>query len=135
MSERNVVDLVTERVLEDLPAIAEKIVEAAIVPITERVAAEVAARMGTGVPAPPAPAPAPDPKTDARERALRTTVQGAAATVLIAVLLAVAELLGTGTLDLSTGGAWKAIAGTAGGAALMAVMAYVQRLIDPPKDR
>ncbi|MDV2477149.1 hypothetical protein F8M49_20730 [Rhodococcus zopfii] len=131
MSERSVVDLVTERVLEDLPGIAEKIVEAAIVPITERVAVEVAARMGTGEQAPTAP----DPKTDARDRALRTTVQGAAATVLIAVLLAVAELLGTGTLDLSTGGAWKAIAGTAGGAALMAVMAYVQRLIDPPKDR
>ncbi|MEZ5152136.1 hypothetical protein [Rhodococcus zopfii] len=130
MSERNVVDLVTERVLEDLPGIAAKVVEASILPITERVAAEVAVRMGA---AEPAPEPAPDPKTDARDRALRTTVQGAAATVLIAVLLAVAELLGTGALDLSTGGAWKAIAGTAGGAALMAAMAYVQRLINPPK--
>lgn len=131
MSERNVVDLVTERVLEDLPGIAQKVVGAAILPITERVAAEVAVRMGAAEPAPPAPVP--DPKTDARDRALRTTVQGAAATVLIAVLLAVAELLGTGALDLSTGGAWKAIAGTAGGAALMAAMAYVQRLINPPK--
>jgi hypothetical protein len=62
-----------------------------------------------------------DRKADARNRAGRTLLQGAAATVLVAVLQAVTAALSDGETD------WKAIAWTAGGAALMAGFAYSQR--------
>lgn len=73
-------------------------------------------------------------RKDAKDRALRTTVQGAIATVLVAVLVALADLIAGGGVDLFSSAGWKVVLGTATGAAIMAVSAYVQRVINPPKE-
>ncbi|MBH0119824.1 hypothetical protein I0Q12_09975 [Rhodococcus sp. CX] len=137
MSDGNVIDIITRQVVEKVAAEVDARIDAGVKIITDEVQHRVDGYLA-GLPQDVEAELVVDPppaKADARDRAWRTTVQGAVATVLIAVLLALADLLGTGTLDLATSGAWKAIAGTAGGAALMAVLAYVQRLISPPKER
>jgi len=138
MSDGNVIDIITRQVVEKVAAEVDARIDAGVKIVTDEAHRRIDGYLAE-LPRPveaelvaQEPAPA---KVDARNRAWRTTVQGAVATVLVAVLLALAELLGTGTLDLTTGGAWKAIAGTAGGAALMAVLAYIQRLVSPPRDR
>lgn len=73
-----------------------------------------------------------DPRPDARNRAARTAFQGAIATVMVAVVLAVAGAIG-GDFDFTSGGDWKAVAGAAIGAAVAAGAAYVQRIVSPPR--
>ena len=73
-------------------------------------------------------------KKDAKDRAWRTSVQGLIATVVVAVLTAFADLLGGDSVDLLSSAGWKVVLGTVAGAAIMAVSAYVQRILNPPKE-
>ncbi|MGW5514258.1 hypothetical protein [Nocardia africana] len=73
-----------------------------------------------------------DGKADARDRAQRTVIQGALSTVVVAVLLAVAGVIGGTGFDFTSAGDWKAVGGAALGALFTAVTAYVHRLVKPP---
>ena len=55
------------------------------------------------------------------------------ATILVAGILAVANGLGDDGFDFTSGGDWKAIAGAALAAMIMAGGAFVQRLVNPPR--
>lgn len=74
-----------------------------------------------------------DTKADARVRAGRTAVQGALATVVVAGILGVAGVIGSGNFDFTSSGDWKAVAGAGIGAIVAAGAAYVQRLVNPPR--
>ncbi|WP_418346230.1 hypothetical protein [Rhodococcus pyridinivorans] len=74
-----------------------------------------------------------DPKADARERAWRTFLQGALVTLALAVGTAFTAALSAPTFDLLAWDSWKTAATAAGVAAMTAVVAYVQRFVQPPK--
>lgn len=120
---KNVVDLVTDRVLERL---SERIDDA-----TRTIQAAAEKQISDSLAAIPTPVPA---NADARDRAQRTAIQGAFATVVVAVLLAVAGVIGGGSFDFTNAGDWKAVGGAALGALVTAVAAYVHRLVAPPQE-
>lgn len=71
------------------------------------------------------PTPEPTTERDARSRGLRTLVQALAVTLLVGAATAVTELATAGgVLTLATVGT------AAGTGALMAVAAYVQRILE-----
>lgn len=74
-----------------------------------------------------------DVKADARERSWRTLVQGALATVVVGVGGTVGTAIASDSFSLTDWGDWKAAGIAAGTAAVAAGIAYVQRLIQPPK--
>lgn len=82
---------------------------------------------------PIAASPPVDHKTDARDRAQRTVIQGALSTVVVAVLLAITGVIGGDGFDIASASDWKAVGGAALGALLTAGMAFVHRLVTPPK--
>lgn len=122
----NVVDLVTEAVLKQVGAQFDAVVRDAQEDARRRWETFLAdlPRPGEVV---------EDPRADARQRAARTAIQGAIGTVVVAVLLAVAAVIGGGEFDATSAGDWQAVAGAALGAAVAAITAYVQRLVSPPK--
>ncbi|BCK58400.1 hypothetical protein [Nocardia wallacei] len=131
----NVVDLVTRQVLERLPEWAGHQVDRALADARAEARArfeEFLADLETTGPAPAAP---PEVKSDARDRAQRTAIQGAVATVVVAVLLAIAGVVGGSGFDFTSGEAWKTVLGAALGAVVAAGTAYVQRLISPPRNQ
>lgn len=75
---------------------------------------------------PGVPDHAANPEADARNRALRTFVQGAALDVLLAVCLVVYDALQSDAVD------WRLMFVTVGKTALMTVAAYVMRKLSPP---
>ncbi|MBF6326757.1 hypothetical protein IU451_30130 [Nocardia cyriacigeorgica] len=133
MSAPNVVDLVTRAVLERLRAEGVGRVD----DIVRAAQADAQRRLDEflrTLPTMPLPEPEPvDVKTDARERAGRTALQGAIATALVAAVLAVAGVIGGDGFDITSGGDWKAVAGAAIAAVVAAGAAYVQRLVKPPR--
>ncbi|WP_067671836.1 hypothetical protein [Nocardia miyunensis] len=121
---KNVVDLVTANVLEKL---AEHIEDA-----TRTVQAAAEKQISESLAAlTPVPMSA---NADARDRAQRTAIQGAVATVVVAVLLAVAGVIGGSGFDITNAGDWKAVGGAALGAVVTVVAAYVHRLVAPPQE-
>lgn len=130
----NVVDLVTRQVLEQLPQWAGRQVDRALADARAEASAQFAqflADLETSGPAPAAPV---EVKSDARDRAQRTAIQGVVATVVVGVLLAVAGVIGDG-FDFTSGEAWKTVLGAALGAVVAAGTAYVQRLVSPPRNQ
>ncbi|WP_328439096.1 hypothetical protein [Nocardia puris] len=122
----NVVDLVRDQVLEQIQGRIDAAVRDA--------EADARRRLETFLADLPRPGEEPpDPRADARERATRTALQGAVATIAVAVLLAVAGVIGGGEFDVTSAGDWKAVAGAAIGAVIAAGTAYVQRLVSPPR--
>ncbi|WP_280438935.1 hypothetical protein [Nocardia cyriacigeorgica] len=129
----NVVDLVARTVLERLRAEGVTRVDD-IVRATQADAQRRLDEFLRTLPTMPLPESEPvDTKADARERAGRTALQGAIATALVAVVLAVAGVIGGDGFDITSGGDWKAVAGAAVGALVAAGAAYVQRIVKPPK--
>jgi len=82
---------------------------------------------------PPAATPVVPAKVDAKDRAWRTLAQGLAVTVLFAIVTAFGTAVAAPEFDLLTWDSWRAAATAGGTAAAMAVAAYVQRLLSPPK--
>ena len=73
-----------------------------------------------------------DIKLDARQRAARTLLQGAAVTVLAAVALAAADVVDGWTgADVGNGASWAALGVAAGTAAVQAVAAWVHAHLVP----
>lgn len=140
---RNVVDLAAAAVLEKLlPQLEERsrqIAQAAVDEANARIDAAIGQLPGIAVistehlPDSEQPAPAGDPKADARNRAWRTLVQGFVATVLVAAVGAFAHAVSADGFDLFSWESWRVAASTGGTAALMAVLAYIQRLVQPPR--
>ena len=125
-----VVDLVTARVVDQFrelvePRILEAIEDARL--SAEHRISEILVSTPVGD-----PVPVVDQKSDARDRARRTAIQGAISTVVVAVLLAVAGVIGGGGFDYTNLSDWKAVGGAAIGAVLATVTAYVHRLVSPP---
>lgn len=144
MSEKNVVDLVADKVLEQFGTdVVDRVVEqvrprleteaeAILTSLVDRAQARIAETL---TPATTPPDSLPSPKADAKDRAWRTLVQGIVATILLAGSTAVGTALTAPEFDLLTWDSWKAAGAAAGTAVLMAILAYVQRLIQPPKER
>lgn len=125
-----VVDLVTARVVDQFrelvePRILEAIQDARL--SAEHRISEILVSTPVG-----GPTPVVDQKSDARDRARRTAIQGAISTVVVAVLLAVAGVIGGSGFDYTNLSDWKAVGGAAIGAVLATLTAYVHRLVSPP---
>lgn len=94
-----------------------------------------AALKGEPVETVPVPNTAPVPvKPDAKDRAWRTLAQGLVATVMLSGAGALGQAIAAPGFDLLGWGSWSGALTGAGTAVLMAVLAYVQRLIQPPKE-
>ena len=129
-TQKNVVDLVADKVIEDFhtqiePRIAE-VIEDARAAVDQRVTDFL-------VSVPITAAPPVDHKTDAKDRAQRTVIQGLVSTVVVAVLLAITGVIGGDGFDIASASDWKAVGGAALGALLTAGVAFVHRLVTPPK--
>lgn len=125
----NVVDLVTEKVME---TIGDQI-EARAVQAAADAKAAAERQIGEWLKSnAPTPVPAVDGKADAKNRATRTVIQGAISTVVVAVLLAIVGVIGGDGFDFTTAADWKAVGGAAVGAVVMTVTAYLHRIISPP---
>jgi hypothetical protein len=128
----NLVDLIAAKALEQLEATVEPRITAAAAEAratAERQISEWLNQNGGQVTV--APNAVPD-KTDARNRAQRTAIQGVISTVVVAVLLAVSGVIGGDGFDWTNLSDWKAVGGAVLGAVLMTVTAYVHRLVSPP---
>lgn len=128
--QRNVVDMVTDRVMGQLRAEIGAHVQAAAEQVIADVQQTAEHQIGeflSGL------VPEPAPTADAADRAQRTAIQGVISTVVVAVLLAVAGVIGGGAFDWSSGASWTAVGGAALGAVVTAVTAYIHRLVSPPK--
>lgn len=147
---RSVVDVIADAVVERLQGEVER----HVAPVIEAVRADAEVRIGAvvdqaqteaqrvladlistdhlGIPYSSGNDSVPA-KADARDRAKRTLLQGAVATVFVAGMLALAGAVGAPGFDFLDAGSWKTVAGTALGAMLMAGAAYVQRIVNPPK--
>lgn len=75
------------------------------------------------------------PKPDAKDRAWRTLAQGLVATVLVGLVTAVGTAVAAPGFNVFAGESWQAVGTAAGTAAVMSVLAYVQRLLQPPRAR
>lgn len=126
------IDIVTRearaRVEAALPDLVEAIVPALI----------GAALRGDDVRTAPTPevtptGPAPAPKADAGDRARRTLLQGLVVTVLVGITTALGTAIADPGFEVFALESWGAAGTAAATAALMSVVAYVQRLIMPPK--
>ena len=143
---RSVVDVIADAVVERLQGEVERhvapVIEAvradaevrigAVVDQAQRVLADLISTDHLGIPYSSGNDSVPA-KADARDRAKRTLLQGAVATVFVAGMLALAGAVGAPGFDFLDAGSWKTVAGTALGAMLMAGAAYVQRIVNPPK--
>jgi hypothetical protein len=127
----NLVDLVAAKALEQLEGTVEQRVNAAVAELRATAERQMADWLGNGGQVVLPPNAVPD-KTDARNRAQRTVIQGVISTVVVAVLLAISGVIGGDGFDWTNLGDWKAVGGAALGAVLMTVTAYVHRLVSPP---
>jgi len=133
----NVVELVKAAVLEQIRGQADDAARTAV----EQAVADARAHLDALIADAPriiADGPAIEPEDargDAKQRAGRTAIQGAVATVFLAVALTVSGAISGSGFDFTSGGDWKAVAGAAVGAAVAAGTAYVQRIVSPPRAR
>lgn len=74
-----------------------------------------------------------DAKADAKDRAWRTLAQGIVVTVLVAIVTAFGTAVSSPEFELLTWDSWRTAATTAGTAAMISIVAYIQRLVSPPK--
>lgn len=157
MADRNVVDLITERVVEQVSATfagalaqleaAGADARARLDETFERIEAEGRAKLDSLFDLGGLPMGVPvitedgdfDPvgwiKSQASSRALRTLVQGLLAVVLVAAGNAVVQVIAQGSFDIFSWDDWKVVGALAGSAALASAIAYVQNKfgIKPPK--
>ncbi|WP_045194763.1 hypothetical protein [Rhodococcus sp. B7740] len=157
MADRNVVDLITERVVEQVSATfagAVAQLEAAgadararLDETFERIEAEGRAKLDSLFDLGGLPLGGPvitedgdfDPvgwiKSQARSRALRTLIQSLLAVVVVAGGNVVIQAVTQGTLNVFSWDDWKVVGTLAGSAAIASVIAYVQNKfgIKPPK--
>lgn len=75
----------------------------------------------------------PDAKADAKSRSWRTLVQGLIATVVVGVGGTLGTALVDPNFDIGDISDWKFAGASVGTAAVAAVIAYVQRFVQPPK--
>lgn len=143
----NVIDIITRQVVEKVGDDLESRVQLVIQTVTDRIEDEAQRRINAAVadiprialsaaqqiPVAPVPDEQPDPKSDAKDRAVRTLAQGLVVTVVLAVITAFGTAVAAPEFDLLTWDSWRAAVTAGGTAAVMAVAAYVQRLINPPK--
>lgn len=150
----NVVDIIARNVIEKVGDEIEARTQAAVQAVTERMELEAKKRIDAAVAdiphiairaaeqATPTPIPGElvdtgrpgvDAKSDAKDRAWRTLAQGLVVTVLLAIITAFGTAVAAPEFDLLTWDSWRAAATAGGTAAVMAVAAYVQRLISPPR--
>lgn len=148
----NVVDIIARNVIEKVGDEIEARTQAAVQAVSERVQIEAQRRIDAAVADIPTiafraaqqavPVPVqgelvidehPDAKSDARDRAWRTLAQGLVVTVILAIITAFGTAVAAPEFDLLTWDSWRAAATAGGTAAVMAVAAYIQRLISPPK--
>lgn len=122
-----IVDQVTERVLRSVSDRIQTSVDQAQYQAQSRLDEYL-----TGVPQASVPVP-PAAKADAANRAGRTAIQGAIAAILVTVFTTLATALNSNGIDLTSGSDWKVIAGSVVGAVVATGAAYVQRLVNPPK--
>ncbi|OZF25189.1 hypothetical protein CH296_28015 [Rhodococcus sp. 14-2496-1d] len=157
MAEKNVIDLITDKVVEQVSATFEGALiqlEAAgadarsrLDDTLEQIRAEGRSKLDELFDVGGLPLGGPvitedgdfDPvgwiKTQARSRALRTLVQSLLAVVVMAVGNVVVQALTQGTLNVFSWDDWKVVGTLAGSAALASGIAYVQNKfgIKPPK--
>lgn len=133
MTSTNPYELIAERALEQLEAKFEPRITAAAAEAKATAEKQIAEWLGNGGQVVIAPTSVPD-KTDARDRARRTAIQGVISTVIVGVLLAVAGVIGGTGFDFTNLSDWKAVGGAAVGAVLATLTAYVHRLVSPPGD-
>ncbi len=123
--QRSAIELIADRMLEQI----EPQITAAAADARAKAEQQIAEWLGSGTVV--VPNGVPD-KADAKNRALRTAIQGVISTVVVGVLLAVAGVIGGDGFDWTNAADWKAVGGAAIGAVLMAGTAYVHRLVSPP---
>ena len=143
----NVIDIITRQVVEKVGSELESRADAVVQAVVDRVEQEAWRRIDAAVADIPQVAirtaeqalPAQlevmplDVKADARDRAWRTLAQGLVVTVLLSIVTAFGTAVGSPTFDMLTWDSWRAAATAGGTAAVMAVAAYIQRLLVPPK--
>jgi GGDEF domain-containing protein len=122
-----IVDQVTERVLRSVSDRIQTTIDQAQYQAQARLDEYL-----TGVPQSSVPVP-PAAKADARNRAGRTAIQGAVAAILVTISTTFATGISNDGVDLTSSGDWKVIAGSVVGAVVATGAAYVQRLVNPPK--
>ena len=147
---RSVVDVIADAVVERLQGEVER----HVAPVIEAVRADAEVRIGAvvdqahteaqrvladlistdhlGIPYSSGNDPV-SPRADARDRARRTLVQGAAATLLSVAFVAFGQAIVADGFDFTDAGDWKIVGGTVFTAVVMSVLAYVQRIVNPPK--
>lgn len=150
----NVVDIIARNVIEKVGDEIEARTQAAVQAVTERVELEAQKRIDAAVAeiphiairaaeqATPTPIqgelidigrPGVEAKVDAKDRAWRTLAQGVVVTVIVAVVTAFGTAVSSPEFELLTWDSWRTAATTAGTAAMISIVAYIQRLISPPK--
>lgn len=143
----NALDIVTRELTSKVSEMVEKQVQARVQEALNGVQAEVSARIDALVSEIPAIAamsaehqpeqPLADPgvsvRTDARNRAWRTLLQGLVVTVFVAATGAFATAVGKDGFDFGEWESWRLAVNAGMTAALMSVVAYVQRFLNPPK--
>lgn len=127
----NVVDMVTSAVVERFQDEASRLISAAVLEAQDEAQRQLNDFMQQ-LPQMPIHETQTDVKADARNRAGRTAIQGALATIFVAAIIAIAGVIGGGDFDFSSSGDWKAVLGAAIGAVVAAGAAYIQRILNPP---
>lgn len=130
------IEAATKAVSERLQTEVERRIDAAVSQASEIATSAALAAVPTSPPSQQIVVPgvpAQDVKTDAKDRAWRTLGQGLAVTVLVSIITAFGMAVSAPEFDLLTWDSWRAAATAGGTAAVMAITAYIQRLISPPK--
>ncbi|BDB62348.1 hypothetical protein [Rhodococcus sp. RDE2] len=151
----NVIDIITRQVIEKVGDEIESRTQAAVRSVVEQAQKELVELVGASTPPPQEPVPSVivgagggggsssfpsvsvpqfSAKADAKDRAWRTLVQGIVVTVILAVITAFGAAVAAPDFDLLTWDSWKAAATAGGTAAVMAIVAYFQRLLNPPRN-
>lgn len=127
----NAIDTIVEQVTERVLRSVSDRIQVTIDQAQQQAQARIDEYL-TGVPQASVPVP-PAAKADARNRAGRTAIQGAIAAILVTISTTFATGISNDSVDLTSSGDWKVIAGSVAGAVVATGAAYVQRLVNPPK--
>mgnify|MGYP007004568483 CR=1 FL=1 len=130
MAQQNAIDLIAEEVTQRLRGEFRQHVEGLVTAAkqdADAILADFAARLERVDVSPEAP------KSDAKDRAWRTLLQGLLATILLAGTGAVADALTSESFDITHVGDWKFAITGAATAVTTAALSYVMRFIQPPR--